>query len=73
MSDTHLQDTALCEVHGVHIVQEDKSVTFGCIVRITDVLFVSLSVTLLCVLGSIPELYPDNMDKLLLFSQKGLS
>ena len=59
-----VQDTSLCEVHGVHIIQEDKSITLQCIVRIAAVLFVSLSVTLLCVLGSIPEQYPDNIDKL---------
>ena len=65
LNDSELEDSALYSVHDVNITHEDKSVAFVCIVRIAALLFVSLSVTLICVLGSIPEQYPDNINKLL--------
>lgn len=73
LNDSELEDSALYSVHDVNITHEDKSVAFVCIVRIAAVLFVSLSVTLICVLGSIPEQYPDNMDKLLVREDRDTS
>ena len=73
LSDIELEDTSIGSVHDVHITHEDKSHAFVCIVRIAAVLFVSLSVTLICVLGSIPEQYPDNMDKLLVREDRDTS
>ena len=60
-----MEETSIRSVHSVHVMEEDKSIAFACIVRIAAVLFVSLSVTLLCVLGNIPDQYTDNMDKVL--------
>ena len=68
-----LEVSQLCSVHGVHLGEREKFKAFACIVRIAAVLFVSLSVALLCLLGNIPDQYPDNMDKLLVRENRDAS
>ena len=68
-----LEVSQLCSVHSVHLGEREKFKAFACIVRIAAVLFVSLSVALLCLLGNIPDQYPDNMDKLLVRENRDAS